>query len=281
MKLKFLMLALIGITSIVAIWISSQLIQPQGEARSLLTLGSETTVKNGDITDQESLHWFSDTIDQNQGMSESDKATQNEGKSDTPSELFNNILNPRVTVNAQSDETDDFSTTIIFAVMGEATYFQDWCARLEKATILPNDLVQRKGTRHRAVTLLFGSFDVPITNTAVSRYKNQEDLQQLGFMGCRSIYIPKTTWTEGRNLLAKEIRIEEERLGKMYDFWVFVDDDVELHIHGTKKNDGWQGFGSFIDYLVDDIPPNATTVSASSCGRCGLRSVTTVDASTY
>lgn len=163
---------------------------------------------------------------------------------------------------------------------GEAKYFEEWCARIEKATTVPNNLMPRRGTSHRAVVLLFGSFDAPITNTTIN-WDEKQDLQRVGFAGCQSMYIPNTTWTEGRNLLAKEMRLEEERLGRMYDFWVFADDDVELCIHGTEKNDGWQGLASFIDYLTDDIPPNATTVSANSCGQCELRSVTTVDASTY
>ena len=165
---------------------------------------------------------------------------------------------------------------------GEAKYFEEWCARIEKATTVPNNLMPRRGTSHRAVTLLFGSFDAPITNTTIN-WDEKQDLQRVGFAGCQSMYIPNTTWTEGRNLLAKEMRLEEERLGRMYDFWVFADDDVGLYIHGTEKNDGWQGLAiaSFIDYLTDDIPPNATTVSANSCGQCELRSVTTVDASTY
>lgn len=174
--------------------------------------------------------------------------------------------------NSALDTTGPNETSIIIAVMGEAKYFQKWYTTINKASNLSNDSMLKRKTNRRAVTLLYGSFDAPI-NTSL--YSKRNEL--VNSIDCRSIYIPKTTWTEGRNLLAQEIRLDDERLNKKYDFWVFVDDDVRLSLYGQKTSDDGQGFGSFIDYLADETPPNATTVSASTYQR-GVEAVTTQDA---
>ena len=65
------------------------------------------------------------------------------------------------------------------------------------------------------------------------------------------IYIPNTTWTEGRNLMLKEaIDLEKER-EKEYDFWLLADDDFTVNcaveadiIHGYGSC--WQKLFNFV-----------------------------------
>lgn len=176
--------------------------------------------------------------------------------------------------------TREETTQIIFAVMGEAKYNQAWCERIGKATVLPNDVLPRSDTKHWTVTLLYGSFDEPIESKLPNEIHRRKSLQKGDFEGCQSLYIPETTWTEGRNMLAKEIRLREDVTSKEFDFWVFADDDVSVHILGEKGDEAsdWQGWGSFFDYLVDDMPSEATTVTIGGWKRDGVRSATTVDA---
>jgi len=59
----------------------------------------------------------------------------------------------------------------------------------------------------------------------------------------RSVFYPHSSWTEGRNRLYKEIE------GTSYEYYVFMDDDVEMHTRCGQADNGWRAFEAFLlDY---------------------------------
>jgi hypothetical protein len=186
-------------------------------------------------------------------------------------------------VDNHDDDNDDSTSTItsksiIFAVMGEAKQYSYWCTTIKKAaaaaaTTSAASIDSRKKVTitKPVITFLYGSFDetVVATNndddvddgfgfgvdgngngTASSRTPQQQTLNYFG--GCHSVYLPNTTWTTGRNLLAEEIWWMEQQhqhrkqqqqqqssssslsssssssSSFVYDFWVFADDDIKV-----------------------------------------------------
>lgn len=105
---------------------------------------------------------------------------------------------------------------ILFVVMGEARYFSRWYEYLAKANA---SIVQ--------VTFLYGSYDSPVGRNETKRCELSSQANE--FMDCKLRYIPNSTWTEGRNLLAREGLILEKANGRKFDFWVFSDDDTDVH----------------------------------------------------
>lgn len=59
----------------------------------------------------------------------------------------------------------------------------------------------------------------------------------------RGVFYPHSSWTEGRNRLYKEIE------GTTYEYYIFLDDDVEMHVRRGRAGNGWRAFEAFlIDY---------------------------------
>jgi hypothetical protein len=80
-------------------------------------------------------------------------------------------------------------------------------------------------------------------------------------------------------MLAKEIRLREDAIGKEFDFWVFADEDLDIQTLSNVKASDWQGWGSFFDYLVDDMPFNATMATVAHWRPLARRiSVSSIDA---
>lgn len=85
-----------------------------------------------------------------------------------------------------------------------------------------------------------------------------------------TIFIPGTTWTQGRNKLIEEALHLERRFGQKYDYWLFLDDDAVFRCRNgqdavmkniTNCNDiCWN---EFMDVLKDRslVPKKATTVT--------------------
>ncbi len=100
-------------------------------------------------------------------------------------------------------------TDILFMVMGESKYFLSWHSMLKDIDA--------------NIFFMYASFDEAVNMTDKKRsncHRNNVDLQ------CQTIFIPGTTWTVGRNLLAEEAIREERRRGKQFTHWIFADDDV-------------------------------------------------------
>ncbi len=152
-------------------------------------------------------------------------------------------------------------TDILVIVMGERKTFSLWLERI--------------GPINGSLSLLFGSFDEQIPT---SECQNENDLP------CQVAFIPGTTWTEGRNLLAGEALRKEKRRGKKYDYWLFLDDDVDGNCQGGKpmvetlgEGSCWQKIFNYIG--SDQVPEHASSISLPrDRGRAGFASHSTTDA---
>lgn len=209
---------------------------------------------------------------------------------------------PTIYTASSSEKTYDFlGTDILFIVMGEHQYFQRWYNRLRdddddndgdssknnKKNSNKNNHAyddRRSGAARNAIstTLMYGSYDVPVsantTNISCSFYSHHASKgggvtsssfpprPRQGLAHCQTHYIPKTTWTQGRNQLAKEAILLEHKRGKKFDFWAFSDEDVALSCgqHNSTLDDArtcWQTFLRFLGGQPEELPPKATTVS--------------------
>lgn len=110
------------------------------------------------------------------------------------------------------DTSESSTLRIAFSVMGEASYFSRWFHRLE-----PNQ------TDAFSLVFLYGAFDASVSDSNVDRCAISTS-----FTGCHVQYIPDTTWTQGRNQLAKSVLRIEEEMDRRFDYWIFADDDIEL-----------------------------------------------------
>jgi hypothetical protein len=114
-----------------------------------------------------------------------------------------------------TSHTDDGPRRIVIAVMGEARLFYEWYQRLyEKAD-------------SKQLSFIFGAFDSQVSHENQTTCKEQFT-SQTHFQSCHVDYIPNTTWTQGRNLLARHILGMEEEQDRVFDYWIFADDDIEL-----------------------------------------------------
>ena len=149
------------------------------------------------------------------------------------------------------------STDILFMVMGESKYFLSWHSLLKDIDA--------------NIFFVYASFDEAVNPTdekSCNCHRNNTDLQ------CQTIFIPGTTWTAGRNLLAEEAIREERRRGEQFTHWVFADEDVVDQLACWKgkalkdKVYSRAGYGSklcwqrIFDYIGSSIvPDNASSIS--------------------
>ncbi len=146
---------------------------------------------------------------------------------------------------------DTTTTDIVVIITGKKKSFHMWIDRLN--SISPSAHVG-------SVSLLFGSTDEMIPQDACEK-NNEYDLP------CQVAFIPDTTWTEGRNLLAGEVIRKEVRRNKKYDYWLFLDDDVEADcseggwamVETLGKGSCWENIFNFIS--SDQVPENASTIA--------------------
>lgn len=176
---------------------------------------------------------------------------------------------------------------ILVMVMGEASNYQKW-TRLwrsfltreetnsatfaqeeEQGDIFPNNKHSQSPS-----FLVYASYDAPV-NVSLSSCTNGDN-GILDSKRCNrntnTIFIPGTTWTQGRNKLIIEALRLESMYGKKYDYWLFLDDDVVFR--RKKQYIGWNKsktmgankhvyWNKFMDVLKDRtlVPQKATTVS--------------------
>mmetsp|Transcript_51748 Transcript_51748/g.155306 ORF Transcript_51748/g.155306 Transcript_51748/m.155306 type:complete len:383 (-) Transcript_51748:216-1364(-) len=181
--------------------------------------------------------------------------------STTPAE-FNDrgTSSPPITLQSRNSNKLIFpdrkeSTDILFMVMGQRKYFLSWHSLLKDIDA--------------NIFFVYASFDGAVNSTdekSCNCHRNNTDLQ------CETIFIPGTTWTEGRNLLAEEAIREERRRGKQFTHWVFADEGVVPDCWTTKdiisKVYGRAGYGAkscwqrIFDYIGSSIvPENASSIS--------------------
>jgi len=152
---------------------------------------------------------------------------------------------------------------IVVMVMGDSSSFQAWKERLQ-------DIV---GVN---LTFLFAYCDAEVTISPNN--SNSGSDRRLNF---QALYINKQTWTEGRNLLAGEALRTEKLQGKEFDYWLFIDDDVEPVCHaGSEKILGtgscWQQIFNFVS--GDTVPEKASTIALPLFVKDGYASTSSADA---
>ena len=101
-------------------------------------------------------------------------------------------------------------------VMGERIHFFQWYERLKDIDA--------------NVFFIYASFDEELPSKGGISEGNYTCMRNDTALRCQTIFIPNTTWTEGRNLLAEEAVREEKRSGKLFTYWAFADDDISCHI---------------------------------------------------
>jgi hypothetical protein len=98
------------------------------------------------------------------------------------------------------------------------------------------------------VTLFFASYDSPVLS---------QDCEDDGY--CQTLFIPHTTWTEGRNLLAEEALHAEAKLGKKYKHWAFSDSDVAVFCNHHVRGLGC--WNELVKYIQTEMPANAAVLA--------------------
>jgi hypothetical protein len=153
--------------------------------------------------------------------------------------------------------------------------------------------IVRESSKKHPISFVYASFDFKIEEDVLSGGAagcllegDNEKQEQKNHFDCKTIYIPNTTWTEGRNLLAEEAVRQERENGYEYKYWIFADDDLTAHCDSTNCTVGndrhnqniccWSRVLSFFE--GDDIPDRVTSISASAQLRNKFLAVSNVDA---
>lgn len=143
----------------------------------------------------------------------------------SPSNPSSAVTDPPITTQAPDTENLPADQSLIILVQGPKETFRTWKERV-------------LGWSHVDVTLVFGSFDSPIDDNDCTASRK-----------CRTIFIPGTTWTEGRNLLAKAAYQEELERQTKFLYWVFSDDDVVLNCVSLEDEHEATGSSCWEQYL--------------------------------
>jgi hypothetical protein len=126
---------------------------------------------------------------------------------------------------------------VVLIVQGERTNFDRWRQILAELS------------NPSAVTLVYGSFDSPVTDQGCE----EDD-------GCITAFIPKTTWTEGRNQLTKVALCAEGKRGKEFTYFIYSDDDVGLDcVEQYPCSNPWE---RYMDHLMNKMPQTGSPVMA-------------------
>lgn len=140
---------------------------------------------------------------------------------------------------------------IVVMVMGELKQFGQWFRVL--SNIEAN------------LSFIYASYDAEIPEEG-GKYTCKESSSSTS-LDCQTMFIPHTTWTEGRNLLAQEALRKERGRGKEYSYWLFLDDDVKVKCNPQVANNKaplsltecWQNVFNFIS--SDEVPEKVSTIT--------------------
>jgi hypothetical protein len=126
---------------------------------------------------------------------------------------------------------------LVVLVQGPLNNLDTWCDRIHE---------QGEGD----VLLIYGVFDQkpPAWFNAYHRDK------------CQVIYIPKTTWTQGRNALSKAAYCYEQMRQKDFMYWIFSDDDI-VFWKVCNKNNCWR---RYFAWIKDNLPKIKTPLLVGS-----------------
>lgn len=194
---------------------------------------------------------------------------------------------------------------VIVMVMGEAQNFNRWntlwsnyLTHEPEPAVIGDD--NSTTTNHHVLapkpnvsklSFIYASYDKPIIaqqNETANSTKNSTASTTTTSYTLRNhsetswtIYMPGSTWTQARNKLAEEALRHERRRGRKYDYWVFLDDDVEFHCRKREggvlfaKNDkieiGQVCWNRFLDFLnLDELIPQKATLLTVKMGNANF-----------
>ena len=176
-------------------------------------------------------------------------------------------------LDRESGKTGNGTPRIAIAVMGEASTFSRWY-----------HVLSEQETHSQQLSFIYGAYD----DKQVSDENQQRCNEQVHFQTCHADFIPNTTWTQGRNILARHILTIEEQQNQEFDFWIFADDDLDLVVdrsNKAKKSQGetWQDVLQQLDdaYLLSANKISQFTVfrgKANTLSQGGWVGVSTYDA---
>jgi hypothetical protein len=138
--------------------------------------------------------------------------------------------------NGEEDEYEDWMPDLVIMVQGPLQNFHEWCDRVMHQS-------------DESAILVYGAYD----KKPPSSYATAE---------CRTMYIPNTTWTEGRNELSKGAYCLEEERQKKFKHWIFSDDDIIFECaafnresrKSNKKHRPIDCWKMFFQYIIHDFP---------------------------
>ncbi|CAJ1954919.1 unnamed protein product [Cylindrotheca closterium] len=141
-------------------------------------------------------------------------APQRQAEALTPQTAPPQPLEETVITSARTNADQYSISHLVVLVQGPARMLGHWKQRLRDAGV------------EKSVLLVYASFDKPAKDPECDVLENG---QWSSF--CRTLFIPDTTWTEGRNELVKYAHCEEQIREQEFRYWIFSDDDVELECH--------------------------------------------------
>jgi len=197
----------------------------------------------------------------------------------SPLLVLNSQMKSSTITQADEDSKDKETMSLLFLVMGEARYFPRWydllCEVSSPAlTTFPDANFLRVDPAMIQTTLVYGTYDAfiaPDMHPDIScqsdpLYRKEEapkGQQQPSNISCHTRYVVNTTWTQGRNQLAKEAILLEHQRQSKFDFWIFLDDDVRFQCLMPGGHDEVDCWRRFLYYLTSPkLPSKVTTLSA-------------------
>jgi len=161
-------------------------------------------------------------------------------------------LTPDNVTSSAIASKSSFHASKIFMVMGPKEKFHEFVE------------IVREASKNHPLSFIYASFDFEIEDAVSAGCLLEGSDQQNNRLDCKTMFIPNTTWTEGRNLLAEEVVRKERKNGKEYKYWIFADDDLDMHCDCMEDTVDqnvccWSKVLSFFD--GDDIPDKVTSLS--------------------
>lgn len=121
--------------------------------------------------------------------------------------------------NMDDSPSDSPPKDILILVQGPESVFTTWYDRIREVSGTFNGDYGNEQVGD--ISLIYASYDKPI-NEPNCKWAAADSFS------CRTLFVPNTTWTQGRNLLVHAAGCAEQQRGQKYLFWVFSDDDAEL-----------------------------------------------------
>jgi len=179
------------------------------------------------------------------------------------------FADPKTKIYRKASDGFNVVVDVAVLVMGEAAAFEKWYDNMKD---IDKDNVN--------LVLIYASYDDAIQKQEDFHQANIDGVKSGQFVDFEAIPIIDKTWTEGRNILAAQALRKEKSRGKEFDYWFFLDDDVEPVCHpATDRLFGegscWQKVFNFLG--SEAVPQKASTVALPSYFKDGFSAVTNVN----